>query len=781
LLGFCIFCIDIFGQTLDTTSVEAQIINYYGQPLAFSPILMLNQQDSMIVKGSLTDSLGAFRILNLPYGDYYLALEKVSKDYHILDSFSFNEFEIHHNLETLLSKAKIRSLEEVLITDKKTLFLQKGDKLEVKIENTFLAKGNTGEEILPLLPGVMENADGTLELNGHSVLVLIDGKGMYNQSMIKERLKTLASENILVVEIISNPSARYDQSISSIINIKTKKKKSLSNISLGYGNLLFPYKNRDGLEFNSINPTIQFNLGNDKLKTNFLLSYGSGGEWNKYGEYGELNGERYYESSREDSIRKSYYRYSTGLEYDLSSKQTIGVEVTGGGNFFYKRFVTNVIQLPKELLVSKSQDLRKPQYLSFNSFYNITLNENGKELSVFYTFDSFNSKERTNFSNIFIIDSGFLNNTIETDINRHYKTSQFNLHFQSPISNEKDKLEIGVKYSAIQSSLDYGFSTNDSNFSAINIYKESIYAAYTSYLNTFNNTSIQAGLRYEYVASENEAESKIIKLDYNNLFPTLHINHDLKKYQLSFSYGKKIRRPNLYNLSSILQYRNPLYNEIGRPEIKPTITHRAELKISNKSNINLSLSYSSTRNWYVALVDSINIFNFKYASIRKVENYHLNLYIRQKVFKIWQIITNTSLSYYRSETFWAYLNNTAFGLNLSLTNKITLPKSYRLEASLQYFGPYTLVYYFNQGFLSVNLKLKKAFLKDRLMLSLRLRDVFGTSKSEAMRTYGGAHFVYYQGLSNRRSMSIGLSYNFKTGNRFQKKNKKAKNFREHRI
>ncbi|RMG29390.1 MAG: TonB-dependent receptor, partial [Bacteroidetes bacterium] len=245
----------VYGQQ---ALVKGKIQLSTGKPLAYAMLALYEKEGDQLVKGSLSDSTGAFEFTAVPFGEYSLYVYARSKQFPKIALYTFSIDSLHPQLELGVLQVEAErlgvgdyTLEAVEIKARKPLLEQKIDHTRVNLGDSPLARGNSMLEVMKKLPGIQVLANGQIKLLGSlSVRIYIDGKGkpLSMQEAIG-LLSGMSAENVESIEIYPNPPARFDASSTSVINILTKKKKMYSNVDASYGQNLFPLSGDPGWDY----------------------------------------------------------------------------------------------------------------------------------------------------------------------------------------------------------------------------------------------------------------------------------------------------------------------------------------------------------------------------------------------------------------------------------------------------------------------------------------------------------------------------------------------------
>ncbi|MBT8219014.1 MAG: TonB-dependent receptor, partial [Bacteroidia bacterium] len=320
--------------------IKGKVQDNQGIALEFANILLLNETDSALVKGVVSDMDGAFILENVDPGTYMVSASSIGFSDAYSSLIKSNDDEI--TIEALVMKDGI-DLSEVTVVATKPFIEMKADKIVVNVENSTVNSGNSALEILQKSPGVTVDKDNNISLRGkQGVLVLIDGKNQYmSGDELTNLLQSMPAENIQNIEIITNPSSKYDaEGNSGIINIRLRKNSSLGmNGAVNIGS-------RHGEKF-SHNTGVDFNYRSNKINV-----YGSGSrsEWAGFQALNLMriipynNGNTTFDQTSDMTYDQTSYNAKLGVDYTLSDKTTVGIlyKMNDGDDMWVNDNITNI-------------------------------------------------------------------------------------------------------------------------------------------------------------------------------------------------------------------------------------------------------------------------------------------------------------------------------------------------------------------------------------------------------------------------------------------------------
>ncbi|HYG40577.1 MAG TPA: TonB-dependent receptor [Cytophagales bacterium] len=312
--------------------VSGEIVDPNNKPLAYSTVMLLKASDSSLVKGEVTNEEGKFALESIPYGKYILSSSLIGYQKYFSKEISLTESKPEIKLPGIRMSEETQNLKEVTIIGQKPFIEQKIDKTVVNVENSIVATGGTALEVLQRSPGVMVDNDDRISLRGkQGVIIMIDGKpSNLSAADAANMLRNMPSNSIEQIELITNPSAKYEAAGNAgIINIKLKKNKKAGmngsvNAGTGYG------------RFEKYNAGADLNYRDSKfnLFANYNYSYNHRFGSNKFERrIGEGDTAIYFDQFNYRPMLFQNHSYKVGLDYYLNKNNTIGFMVNGFKTF----------------------------------------------------------------------------------------------------------------------------------------------------------------------------------------------------------------------------------------------------------------------------------------------------------------------------------------------------------------------------------------------------------------------------------------------------------------
>lgn len=690
---------------------SGQLTTSGGQPIPFANVILL--QDTVLVKVSLTDEKGFYRIDKVPPGKYTLRFSSVG----------YQTAEIAADTGFHVQVMNNKSLGEVVVRGEKPLFQQQPAGLVVNVGNSLLTKGSTALAVLERSPGVLiDQHNNGITLNGKSgVTVMLNGKVQrMSMAQLFTMLNSMPAVNIEKIELMTTPSSKYDaEGSAGIINIVLKKNRQASYaLTAGYGK---GEKAAGNINLSHNNLYGAYSFSHDRTYGSFT---GKGTEIIE-GLGGPIAFDFYSETKRVDNAQNIMVGFD-------------GASFGGSVNYSTSRSTANTSNHGK--YISDSLLLVDAYIKEINRWRNLSVAAYGEwkhfHLDVDYLY--YNNYYPTTVQNEFpsrgsrdtgyqfaALQKGLANTTIQVgvvklDYNRQLSTSL--------------KLEAGLKgtythnrsLSGIQSFVDDHWVDRSGTTNDI-LMQEGIAAAYTSFDYHINPvTSLVLGARYEY--------SHVYDRDYRQLFPSLFLSH--KGWQ--FSYTERISRPTYNDLASYITYNDPLSVFTGNPLLKPTITHNLKIGYSY-----FSLLYSSDNNpiagYQLATGPEKNLVYISPQNLSWQHTLSFQANLPFKVFSWWEMSYNLigSLRQFKADYTVLPVVKTYLSYSLNFSESFKLPAQFSLELSGVYNSPsyYGTLQVDPSGVLNVGIRKNNFTLSVAdLLRTDRISNYLGTISKEAFDT-----------------------------------------------
>lgn len=788
IIGLLICISGAYAQS--APSISGTVTDDQGKPVQSATVSLVQQKDSALVKLAVSGNNGQFEFTNIKAGNYRITVALIGYNKQWSAPFAFANTAVA--VPTIALAPSNRGMSEVTVTARKPFVETKIDRTIINVEASPTSAGSSALEILEKSPGVSVSNEGNISLRGKAgVIVMLDGKPTYMSATdLANLLRNMPASELDVVEIMTNPSARYDAAGNSgIINIKTKKGRNngfngtltlgataslfkpedaLYVIPKSQNNFTFNYKHNKINFFGSYLPNFFRGRQNLTINRNFYDAMG-----NKDGSSDLIT--RFQFENFNQTLR-------LGLDYQPNKKNIFGVVMSGFA--FEGRPTPTSISTIKDnnnnilsSLVSNTKNI--------SSFRNFTGNLNWK-----HNFDSAGRELTAD------IDYVTYNNTsdllLTTDVynsvgNKVGPTILLDGHLPSLIniwSFKSDyvqpykggRFEAGIKSSIVENDneVDYQRELPDKtripdSRSNHFIYRENINAVYVNANKQLGKWTLQTGLRLENTIAKGRqvTNDSTFKRNFTNLFPSVFLSYAFNKQnQLTASYSRRITRPNYQDLNPFTFFLDSLTYRVGNPYLLPQFTHNVELTYAFKSKFIFTLARNSTNNVISQILrqNSTEKITFNTSeNIASFDNMSLSITAPAKFASWWN--ANFFITIFNNHYKGIYNNDpidiafTSFNTNIS--NSFVLSKKKGLTAELSGFyrhkavdqlAVFDPVYLFSIG-------LQKQVMKGKGTLRMNIRDPFAWQRFRATTQYGDVD-VRTDARPDARFVSVTFSLRF---------------------
>jgi len=766
-----------------SANVSGSLLDEQGKPMMYATASLLNAQDSTIVKGAISNEQGVYSFDHIKQGRYVIKATNVGYQKAVSQPVTVASNGLI-TVPELKMQPNAHNLNTVNVTAAKPLIERKIDRTVVNVANSPLAAGNSAMDILERAPGVSVDKDDNISLKGkQGVTVMLNDKLTYlTAAQLATLLRSTDGNTIESIEIITNPSAKYDAAGNSgIINIKLKKNKQTGTngsitLGAGYG---ASWKDNETLQLNhkegNLNVFGTFSHNDNKRMQNIDIKRiitGTDGEQTYFNQFSPLVTNNHNNS----------YRF--GADYDLSSKNTIGFVISGYFNneddkndnrtYIGKNF--NTTQADSSLrTVSGIHQTYNNFAVNVNDTYKI--DTAGQQISTDLDYSRFRNNSHAQYITDFYLADGslqrpqaFLGNLTPSNINIY--TAK--VDYAKPLTKSV-KLETGFKYSDVKTDNDLQQTTVQRTpeiDTSVNhfVYDEKITAGYLNLNKQFKNTSIQLGLRAEYTQSNAVGDSmshvQHISRNYLNLFPSVFVNHTINdKNEFSLSYSRRIDRPQYDNLNPFVYHLDPYTYQKGNPYLKPQYTDNFEFNYTYNKSITLTLGYSRTTDVITEVPGTDPATKVAFVTQRnlQIQNaYNANLYAPYTITKWWDGNINATAFYlgFKSKNLeGSNLDRGQTAYQVRATETFKPLAGYKLEFTGNYQSSLTYGLFYVKPQYSVDAGLSHSFANKKANIKLSMSDIFNTRRNDVTSNYGSVDFDIRQKRESRITR-LTFTYNF---------------------
>ena len=772
----------ITGRVKDSASLQG---------IPFATIVIINRQTKTPVGTIQTDSAGGFILKNIPAGVFnctisYVGYNAVLKD-NIVITVTTGEIPLGN---ILLTRTTTGMLNEVTVLAQTPLLKNSGGKKVFAVNQSLVSAGGTAADLLQNVPTLQVDANGNISLRGYNgVKVLVDGKpSAIGGGNTAEVLQAIPASAIERVEVITNPSAKYDAEGLGIINIVLK-----NNSKAGLnGNVAFTAGTR-----NNYNATASVSYQNSKVNVygnytyQHVNTYSTGFQNITY-----INPGNSIVFSNETfpsiTINKGHI-VKAGIDYTITPKNvltlsgTVNTRINSRDELLSVDYL-NAAKLPGQLTTranttrgnNNSYDISldfnhqfsKPkEVLSFNFSYSHGITNN----NYVYNTDVYNINGQPTANKAEIVGDNKQESITNYNLQADYilpigKSSKLETGYRSQIrvtgNNEQN-------YNYDNATQHYIPNYNYTNYFAGDNYTHAIYLSYQQQVKNF---TWQAGLRGEIEALTGKLQSygddnvlhyTPLRVPGNGLYPSLFLTQQFKnRQQLQFSYTRRVNRPLLREVIPVYDVSDPVNFEYGNPYLLPEKINSIELTYTKswpKITLTQSLYYNQVNN-VIKHVESepVNsVVTSTSQNIQRAVNSGFEVIGSFNLLKGWEFITNTNV-YYRTNAAAPLFGISAtrgFSFNANITNNITIIKNVWLQVRADYKANDVLIQDRNHAAFGIDAAARYDFMHKKVSLSFTSRDIFNTRRWAFLRI-ADATLLDFERIRYSARASITLSYNF---------------------
>ncbi len=727
------------------------------QPLEFATVIVLKQNSKEIVMGATTNTAGEF-LLKIQPNTYDIKVEFIGFQPYIQKGILLQK---NTTLPNIKLRQSTEQLDEVEIVAEKSTTEYKLDKRVFNVGKDLLSKGGSATDILNNVPSVTVGIEGGISLRGNSnVRVLINGKPSVLTN--NNGLEQISAETIEKVEVITNPSAKYDaEGTAGILNIILKKNKIggwSSSLQLTTG-----HRANHGINYNANYKTEKFNLFSN-VRYRYLEFLGDANLF-------RTNYENNIPSSfLEETIirdrKRNIFNLYVGSDYYFNDQNTTTF------SYFYRRntnenavdFTFNFLDEFKNLanVLTTTEKYKEPQTANRIELNHVkTFAKKGQKLTLDFQYDFWNDDE-----NEFVEERN--NNTITTLQSRDIESSHdflFQTDFKLPLA-KKTHLELGLKGEIRNIDSDYKVWDNEMLVDSLDNllrYKERIYGAYIQYGNRKNKLQYLIGVRAEHsnTGSTDRKNEFTTSKRYTDLFPTLHLTYSFNpKTNMQLSYSRRIRRPRFWQLNPFGGIADRRNIRIGNPDLNPMYTNSFEvgfLKRWKGFTLNPSVYYQKT----VQLFETQITSNGNGAIISKPINsgkenrLGAELAIQYSPFTWWRLSNEFNFYSFNQKGIYNFKDNAWY---TRLNSNIRLPE-FNLQTSFAYQGERNSGQTLARAIYRADLGMSKDLFQDKASVTVNVQNIFDSLVQEQFIVGENYDIVNSQKFSGRR-FSVTFTYRF---------------------
>jgi len=697
-------------------------------------------------------------------------------------------------LPVLVMAEQAKNLGGVTVTAKRPFIETRIDKTIVNVESSPTTAGAPALEVLEKSPGVTVDNDGNISLRGKAgVIVMLDNKPTYLSSAdLAAMLKNISATAIDQIEIMTNPSSKYDASGNSgVINIKTKKGQAGGfNGSVLIGATVGIFKPREAVY---LNPRLQnsVNFNYRKKKINFFGNYNPNYFQGKgylqvnrkfYDQNDNLAG--YSDIDTRFKFGNNNHTLKLGLDFFADKKNTYGVVASG---FIFNGHPTpvtvNILSdanyQPTSSMVSLTENRIHFNNFTSNFNYRHVFDTTGRDLTVDLDYIGYRNTSNMLLTTNFYDAAGqptyqplLLKGHLPSDINIFSIKSDYTQPFK-----KGGRLEAGIKSSYVQNDnvVDYQRRTLDKWIPDARsnhfIYDENINAAYVNVNKQIKKWSLQGGLRLENTIAKGfqVTNDSTFHRNFTNLFPSAFVSYAVNKNNsFTVSYSRRITRPNYQDLNPFTYFLDSLSYRQGNPYLLPQFSHNIELSHAFKGKLITTINYNNTDD-VISQVFKQNsqtkIVYFTADNVAKFTNMGVSITAPIPVRKWWSanLFANVYNNHYKGIYDGGPLDLSYTSFTFNMTNTFTIKQGFSLELSGFYRGKGVDQLTVNEPIYQMSFGGQKNILKNKATIRVNIRDPFAWQEYEGVTEYGNVYAKIHNKF-DARSVTATFTYRFGKSN-----------------
>ncbi|GEO11076.1 outer membrane beta-barrel family protein [Segetibacter aerophilus] len=748
-------------------------------------VALLKAKDSATIKLSVTSKEGLFSFENVANGKYLVSVTTVGHRKSFSRLFEITPSAPRVLLPTVNLIALPKALADVNVTTKRALVEQRIDRTIVNVDASITNVGTSALEVLEKSPGVSVDRDGNISLKGKAgVLVMVDGRPtQLGGADLANLLRTMNSNQLDQIEIMTNPPARYDAAGNAgIINIKTKKTVTAGyngSASVAYSQGRYP-KTTEGMNFN-------YREGKVNLFTNLSHNYQK--------RFSILSIDRNIFDSNTNSVENIFnqeanrisagnsYNAKIGVDFFATKKTTLGavVNVNSRGMSSNNPNITNISNAAKTLQsITRAEVGNETDWnsISTNVNFRTVLDKTGKEITSDIDF-----AKHTMDNNLFMVNSytdatgnpyrkaDTLTGLLPQQINVYSARVDYlhplkkNARFEAGIKSSVVKTDNNANYDSIQ----YGRVSHDFNRSNHFVYEENIDAAYANFSTPLSKKiTAQFGLRVENTNAKGRQRTTGEKFDrhYTQLFPTAYLQYKINdKNSFGANLGRRVSRPSYQSLNPFIKFIDRYTFSQGNPNLRPSISNNFELSHTWKNQITTTINYTNIKDVIEEVIQQKGqeAYNMP-ANVSSLNQFGIAVNANTPIAKWWTSSINLNVynDNYKGAINGTSINRAATSFTVTGTQQFKVNKTLTAEVNGRFRNGWLegIMRVRPVGFIGAGLS--QQVLKTKGMLRLTARDIFWTQRLKGVTQYGNVDFEMRQ-VSETQVVTLGFSYSFSKG------------------
>ena len=763
---------EIYGQVRDSIS---------GEVLEFAAVSLYRNRNNELVTGAITNNSGKFTLSDVPGGKYYLTISFVGYQTRRINGLTIHPDQLVVNLKDIRISSN-NQLDEIVLDGSRPVINYEIDKKVVDVSRLEVDLGQTAVEILENVPSVTVSNDGTVSLRGSSSFTLfIDGRPTALDA--NEALQIIPASSIKEIEIITNPSAKYEsEGVSGIMNIITKTNK-LEGVSMLINASAGNYDNYSG--------DVSVNWREEKYEVNLSLNYRNrtrpANTWNeRISNFDSLT--TTVRSEGEKDWQMGGYGVSGEFSWFPNGGHTFSIggryNIRNMNGFTYLYF--QEFENDQNVLSYVNDEFSDRDFNAAAVFMTYRLNFQRDKNHYFEVRSTFNQRQGDDLVQADFLDADQIKQggTRNTERGPSWKF-RVNADYSKKYNNGtvfETGTQIQFGHSEEESrNYTYNAATGEYElqplFSSDAIYIRNIAAVYALVKGKKNDFGYQLGLRAEYTdrditARNFEDITQVNRLDW---FPTVHLSYNLtKQSQVLLNYTRRIQRPRSYYLEPFLTWQNAYTVYRGNPNLLPEYIDAAEINwvtnFENRKGYFSLETYIRNVSNYISRIqvpyDTNQIMNTP-VNVGRTFTLGLEPTFSYNLLKWWKVDVALNLYSFDIMSQHEQLESSHnFNWNSRLTNTFPLPKNWNIQVASRYISPTNTVQGQSKGYFTINGSVRKSFKNNKYAFNLQVRDIFNTIRREDQAIAGN---VETWSLSIPKTPTIIFTFSMRLNN-YNKRN-----------
>ena len=763
--SYCGLVFILFFSTMTVSAqqklgkVTGKVVDEKLSELPFSQVALKKGTDTSMVKSLLADEKGNFSF-QVPNGSYLIEVKMMGYTKRLTAVFDIVPGE-KRELGTIVLKTSEIQLAAVSISAKLPFVERRADKLIVNLNG--LGSGAPIMEVMNQLPGVSVTPDDQISLNGKSVQIYIDGKATtLSSEALAGMLKGISSSAIQKVELIAQPSAKYDAAGNgAIINIIRKR-----NYKAGLNGNVYAGGGKGA--FGKANGGVNLNYKGNAYNLLLNLDY----NYNKYfydsyivSTFVDARGIASGQSTTDIKSTRSNANYTPnlGMDFYLSKRTTLSASVKPGFQTFGRNSTANI-----DNVVGQSQFINLVNIRASNFSSGLRLQHQvdsfGRDLTVdvdYYRYGNYNDQDSRTVT---FSPASDLPSMVGQD--RVFDVYAFKMDYTHPLA-KGHQFEMGMKTSYVNAKNSNFYQDFTSQQTNLFNYKESISALYLTYARTGAKFSYQLGIRGEYTNGQGEQGfgNERFTRSYFQPFPSVHLDYKFtKNHSLSLGMNKRIERPGYESLNPLVRIISSSNLQQGNPALKPLVAYNADLWYGYKNAFFFGLTYSHSVDDFTSI--SVPLANGVISTLPGNADYGdyftLQAMYGKQVLPWWYTSSNAILSKrsFKGEFNGVLLESDGIAsLAATSYNSFSLSKNFSVMFLFNYRGKSVDRTITNRAFTYVTAGIRQQLLNKRASIQLNAMDIFKSYRNEYNQDSGTLQQLWRKQFETRM-VKLNFSYSF---------------------